>query len=375
MKKVYLIASLCVSGITSASQASPLSSYNSFLKQLFSRQYSQPAPLSAPRHETPGIAIASQDTSTSKIPKIIGSIFVLGATGALAFACWKHATKKRTTNQIGYDDPVLTEELRIIFESTNDAAYPKNSKKMAQLIRDGANPEIIRSGGLTLLGLAVLHNDPVLTLCCLKHRSDPNAISCRPLDLTPLMEARSVKVAKQLLNFNADPKVITDCGETILHAATTHNRPPEVIALFCSLGVDPNQQDSSGNSALHYASLGSGEKNHIMAALLYEGADLNITNNNGETPAEIGKKSPEQRLKILNFAQEIQQLGENQKDLFKQTLQQYVSGDLVPIVIGYFGKQRAAWNPAFLGPIQAQLLAPKPIQQKPKRKTIKRPYA
>lgn len=358
LKNACLLFTLCMSFVTSASQVSPLSSYNSFLKQLFSRQYSQPAPLSAPRHETSVTTTASQDTNTSKTHKIIGGIFVLGATGALAFAYWKHITKKSTSQRVGYTPAFFEESGRMapIFAYTSDATHPRPS--------------------MSPLYQAIAADDESGTVTCLEQEANPNAISNHELGYRPLMETRSVKIAQCLLDYNADPHLTRATnGETVLHLAMKFNRSPEILALFCSIGVDPNQKDASGNSALHNGyPLSQHYYYNNVAVLLYEGASLQSLNKKGKTP--LDKKSPEEIVQVLKMDNAVQQLRQNQADQFKQTLQQYVSGDIAPLVISFVGKDIAHWGQeTFWPPIEAQLFAPKPVQQKSKRKATNRPYA
>ncbi len=104
---------------------------------------------------------------------------------------------------------------------------------------------------------------------------------------TPLMRAAfagDLTLTKLLLSYGADPKIISTDGETMLEAAAGlafiqgyhRTKPPaerlEVVKLFVELGVDVNQADDYGITAL-MAAANLGDTN-IIQYLVDKGANL-----------------------------------------------------------------------------------------------------
>ena len=91
-----------------------------------------------------------------------------------------------------------------------------------------------------------------------------------------------------LLHHGADPDLYNLKRQTPLHYAAMKGNDFAVI-LFIKEGAKINFQDYLGNTLLHYVALGSSDKK--VLDVLYEKEDemnLNIKNNKGETPRDVG---------------------------------------------------------------------------------------
>ncbi len=79
------------------------------------------------------------------------------------------------------------------------------------------------------------------------------------------------------------PSTKDHAGCTPLHLAVDGNDAATVIALL-NVGADPNAQDDSEETPLHWAVKTAKETLPVVAALLDAGADPNARNDSGETP-------------------------------------------------------------------------------------------
>lgn len=119
--------------------------------------------------------------------------------------------------------------------------------------------------------------------------------------MTPIMGAQSVQVAQLLLERGANPKAIDTDGGSVIHYAVTQSNAPELIHLFASKGVDPNLRGWEKVPAIFIASdffyetkafqqpINTGNESNmsspkdVLKALVDVGADLNATDNYGNT--------------------------------------------------------------------------------------------
>lgn len=94
-------------------------------------------------------------------------------------------------------------------------------------------------------------------------------------------------------------------GRTALHYAIEVCRPKMIKKILIN-GADPNIKDYYGETALHYAAK-FGCKEDIIIILLKYGANINITNNIGETPilfSVLYKQFAGMKL-LLNYSADI----------------------------------------------------------------------
>ncbi|KRT82914.1 Ankyrin repeat-containing protein [Oryctes borbonicus] len=93
------------------------------------------------------------------------------------------------------------------------------------------------------------------------------------------------KKKNELLDHNCNVNVPNFEKKTALHLMVENKNFDCIIALL-SRGADVNIQDSDGNTSLHLAAQ-SPENIHILHSLIIFDADLNMLNNNGESPRHL----------------------------------------------------------------------------------------
>ncbi len=112
-----------------------------------------------------------------------------------------------------------------------------------------------------------------------KYDADVNARD--NFDITPLFRAKSVEIAKLLINNGADVNTRNNDGRTPLFF-TIFNNNQNVAKLLIDNGVDVNARNNDGQTPLFDA---SSYNHHNIAKLLIEnGADVNAKANDGQTP-------------------------------------------------------------------------------------------
>lgn len=209
------------------------------------------------------------------------------------------------------DREVLVKELGPLKAAviTNDA------KKIAELIRDGADPNETTLNGVTLLHGAAGWDNAEAIEALIQGGADPNAGNPKaffagetPLHyaagqnmvmatkaliqggadihalagnkITPLHCAAlygNADVAAVLLQAGADPDARSGSGRTPLHDAAP--RSAETVSLLLEAGAGPNARDSHGRTPLHWTS-----DAEVIERLIVEGADANAEDVNGRTP-------------------------------------------------------------------------------------------
>ena len=118
-----------------------------------------------------------------------------------------------------------------------------------------------------------------------------------PIHLAMSRESNdSIEVIKLFFNenlhFETDINAINKKGETILHLAC-YQSDSQFLSFLLDRGIDPNIQDSNGNTCLHLLAKISNEQsihheNHLQQCLDY-GASLDLKNSKGEFCNQITK--------------------------------------------------------------------------------------
>jgi hypothetical protein len=112
-----------------------------------------------------------------------------------------------------------------------------------------------------------------------------------PLNSTALHFAarrNNLSAARKLLTAKANPNVKDRYGWSPLHhTITALECHPEMIELLCERGANPNQVDNTQKTPLHRAAAFGCDE--AVRVLLQFGADPNVKNRHGITPAEAGQ--------------------------------------------------------------------------------------
>ena len=180
------------------------------------------------------------------------------------------------------------------------AAEGGSVTRIHQLIRDGADLEIRDRYGATPLAVAVANDEIEAVERLLEAGADLHA--CDNNDDTPLHYAAntgSPELTERLLKSHADPQARNANGATPIHSLTarsTHFEPgpstTETLDLLLRSGGDLNAQDKDGNTALHFLAEGRrAAAAPLVEAMLERGAQADLKNNRGLSPAET--TSPE----------------------------------------------------------------------------------
>jgi ankyrin repeat protein/HEAT repeat protein len=172
------------------------------------------------------------------------------------------------------------------------------------MLKQGADPNSVRSGGRTALQLAASKGHVKVMRLLIDHGADVNARASGDPRFTPLAEAaasREPEAVKMLLDAGAKPegfplgracwlgrqetaKLLLDAGvnpDAGLSEAALGGHV-ELMRLLLDRGANVNAKSEGGHTALHNAALQGGLK--AVELLLQSGADPNIANDDGETP-------------------------------------------------------------------------------------------
>lgn len=182
----------------------------------------------------------------------------------------------------------------------HSAISSKNRKILERLLRNGKNVDITDDKRDTpLLHLIKQANQGTedtewdiveIAKLLLEYKANPNVVSDWP-NKTPLLlaaEQGNEKLMDLLLEYGADINqrgiwTPGQSGNTALHAAVV-NGNEEAAKLLLSKGADVNAKGTNDNTPLFHAVMWH---LHMVELLVSNGADVNAKNNRGETPLHI----------------------------------------------------------------------------------------
>lgn len=189
----------------------------------------------------------------------------------------------------------------------HEAVQNKNAEITKLLLDAGADANALNEFKLSPLHYAVIYqNKPAVSLL-LSAGADvriKNVQGNTPLQVgfhdTDTCDLDMVKV---LVGAGADAKCKTCDGRTLVHLAAEQNNF-QVIEYLLSLGVGVDDRDELGETALHLA-----VKNYFrdccfmltVDVLLKNGADVEVVNNEGQSPKQIFEKTKSGNAKVIEL--------------------------------------------------------------------------
>jgi ankyrin repeat protein len=217
---------------------------------------------------------------------------------------------------------------------TFDYAGTRSTAVAQVLLEHGASVHVRNKNGQTPLHLASQRHLSGMVALLLKSGLDLDAQDND--NMTPLLlaasgrftfnysDARSTAAAQVLLEHGASVHVRNKNGQTPLHLASQHGFSG-MVALLLKFGADMNVQDDDNMTPLHFAvHLSSGPENgffgfnddgdtyydkavKIITLLLEHGVNVQVQNNNGETPLRVVLGRGDQNSEVIRLLSEHMQ--------------------------------------------------------------------
>ena len=175
------------------------------------------------------------------------------------------------------------------------AARNANADVSKALIDAGADPNALDNDRWTPLHFAAERNaNPAVTETLLAGGADHSAKEVN--GYSPLHAAaafNSAGVVAVLIEAGADMTARNRDGRTPLHLAVRNKDPGAVVRVFLESGVNPNLRDQRGSTPLHWAM--AIDDPTAREALIAGGADQDVKNLDGLTPADIKAEADRKR--------------------------------------------------------------------------------
>jgi len=167
----------------------------------------------------------------------------------------------------------------LAFRAVGEGRY----KLLQEVLDKGVDPDQENILGKTLLYEAIYHGFPHIMEILIKAKADPNLIGKGEKGLLHFACYKGdPEIVKILLDAGADPNLEDKDGETPLFHASNDG----VVELLLGVGANPHHIDKTGGCPLHAITDGSND-NEMIQMLLETGANFNLINNYGYTPAYL----------------------------------------------------------------------------------------
>ena len=158
-----------------------------------------------------------------------------------------------------------------------------NEDAIIELLRAGADPNIVDEAGETCLHTAIRgkcsrkHLEALIT-----HGADVNATNeNNETALRLAYQMEDEHAINELLKAGADSNIVNEEGETCLHTAIRSKCSRKHLEALITHGADVNATNENSETAIQLAY--QMEDEHAIYKLLKAGADVNIVNEAGET--------------------------------------------------------------------------------------------
>ncbi|KAL7912459.1 ankyrin repeat-containing domain protein [Trichoderma velutinum] len=157
-----------------------------------------------------------------------------------------------------------------------EAVNLHDSESIRLLLLFGADPNEADTDGITPLFAAVQKMFFSGAITLLKYGADPNLLAGPELE-SPLASAiatNKVSLSHLMLMYGGDLSQGTPNGNTLLIASINKKTPKRMIDILLHYGVDPNEKNREGKTAL-FEAINAGRVD-IVGSLLDQGADPNL---------------------------------------------------------------------------------------------------
>ena len=177
-------------------------------------------------------------------------------------------------------EPIVT------YKSINEAIARGDIDDIARHIR--VNPSVVNKAGrgqYTPLHVAVLRNNLSAVELLIEYKADPNLLTSADENVLHLAVKRGTSVmVETLMKAGANPSQRDRVGWTPLHHAAAKSKT-EIAKVLIAMGADVNFRSAAGGTALHEAAAsGSAE---MIELLLQAGVEKSLKSNDGKTALDI----------------------------------------------------------------------------------------
>lgn len=140
--------------------------------------------------------------------------------------------------------------------------------------------------------------------------------------------ANTIEVFEYLESLNIKPTVTSKSGENVLHFIVRKPNQKDIIEHFLSKGVDVNQADSEGNTVFMNASA-SNKDLTILELLSAKVKNINQSNQKSETPLALALKgnSPEVVKFLLDKGADVKMTNKDGENVLAYLIQSYTGAE------------------------------------------------